>query len=180
MRPMPAWRAPVAFGPAQRCSRVAAGFDVVRAGAGLRRRAAAGMRQRGYTLLEIVVAFAVLGLALSLLLGTLSGGVRQVRWSADSARAALHAQSLLDAIGVGEVPPPGRSDGQFEDGRYRWVLDVAPYQDPERLPGPLADPFAPRLLALQLRVEWGQGGPRERLQLQTLRLLQPDPAGGAR
>ncbi|HHW4672726.1 MAG TPA: prepilin-type N-terminal cleavage/methylation domain-containing protein, partial [Xylella fastidiosa subsp. pauca] len=35
--------------------------------------------QRGYSLLEVIVAFAILALALSLLLGTLTGGTRQVR-----------------------------------------------------------------------------------------------------
>lgn len=133
--------------------------------------------QRGYSLLEIVVAFGVLAAALSLLLGALAGGTRQVRWAADSGRAALHAQSLLDEVGVGEVLAPGRRDGEFAGGRYRWVLDVAPYADTDRPPAPPGDPFAPRLLQLRLQVTWGEGGPREQLQLHTLRLVQPDPAG---
>src|SRR5690606_27083210 len=64
-------------------------------------------RGRGYTLIEVLVAFAVLALALTLLLGTLSGATRQVRWSADAGRAALHAQSLVAQAGVGEVLAPG-------------------------------------------------------------------------
>ncbi len=134
-------------------------------------------RQRGYTLLEIIVAFAVLGLALTLLLGILSGGTRQVRWSADSARAALHAQSLLDVVGVGEVLAPGRRDGNFEDGRYAWELEIEPYLDRARVPGQPVDRFAPQLLRLSLLVRWGEGGARERLQVESLRLVQPDPSG---
>lgn len=141
------------------------------------RRARPASRQRGYSLLEVIVAFGVLGVALSLLLGTLSGGTRQVRWAADSGRAVLHAQSLLDEVGVGEVLVPGRRDGEFEQGRFRWELEVAPYVDPDRLPVQPADPYAPQLLQLRLRVSWGDGGPRERLQLDTLRLVQPDPSG---
>ncbi len=133
--------------------------------------------QRGYTLLEIIVAFAVLGLALTLLLGTLSGSTRQVRWAADSGRAALHAQSLLDETGVGEVLKPGRRVGEFEDGRYRWALEVAPYVDRSRPPPRTVDAFAPQLMQLRLTVTWGEGGPRERLQLQSLRLVQPDMSG---
>ena len=141
-------------------------------------RFATGRRsQRGYTLLEIIVAFAVLGLALTLLLGTLSGSTRQVRWAADSGRAALHAQSLLDETGVGEVLKPGRRAGEFEGGRYRWVLDVAPHVDRSRPPPRTVDAFAPQLLQLRLTVLWGEGGPRERLQLQSLRLVQPDMSG---
>src|SRR5690606_18779110 len=84
-------------------------------------------RQRGYTLIEVIVAFAVLGTALMLLLGTLSNGTRQVRWAADSGRAALHAQSLLDGLGIDRPVVPGRSSGAFEDGRYHWALEIAPY-----------------------------------------------------
>ena len=78
----------------------------------------------------MIVAFAVLALALTLLLGTLSGAARQVRWADDAGRAALHAQSLLDQLGVGEALQPGQRDGEFEDGRYRWSLEVAPWRDP--------------------------------------------------
>lgn len=159
------------------CKAVGAARRGVGRGDGIARAAASRGSQRGYTLLEIIVAFAVFGLALTLLLGILSGGVGQVRWSADSARAALHAQSLLDVVGVGEVLMPGRREGGFEDGRYRWVLDVDPYLDRARVPGQPVDPFAPQLLQLSLQVQWGEGGPRERLQLESLRLVQPDPSG---
>lgn len=137
-------------------------------------------RQRGFTLLEVIVAFAVLALALVLLLGTLSGSAREVRLSADAGRAALHAQSLLDQVGVGEALRPGVRDGEFEDGRYRWNLRIDPYVDPSRRAPDTIDPAAARLLLLALDVEWGDGGPRQRLQLQTLRLAQPDALGGQR
>lgn len=138
-----------------------------------------GSRERGYTLIEVLVAFAVLALALTLLLGTLSGATRQVRWSADAGRAALHAQSLLAQTGVGEALQPGRRDGEFEDGRYRWVLEVAPYADPLRPPQPTSDPFSPQLLQLRLRVEWGDGGRGKDILVDSLRLVQPDAAQGA-
>jgi len=131
---------------------------------------------RGYTLIEVIVAFAVLALALTLLLGTLSGAARQVRWADQAGRAALHAQSLLDQTGVGEVLAPGHREGEFEDGRYHWTLDVAPYQDPGRPPPALLDPGAPKLLQLSLRVQWGEEA-RDRLDLQSLRLVTPGAAG---
>lgn len=140
--------------------------------------AAPGGRQRGYTLLEVVVAFSILAVALTVLLGALSGGTRQVRWSADAGRAALLAQSLLDQTGVGEVLQPGRNEGDFEDGRYRWSLEVEPYVDRDRPPSPVVDAGGPQLLRLQLTVTWGEGGPRDRLQLSTLRLVQPGVEGG--
>jgi len=150
-----------------------------RRGDGIVVAAPGGSRQRGFTLIEVIIAFALLALALTLLLGTLSGSAREVRWSTDAGRAALHAQSLLDQVGVGEALRPGARDGEFEDGRYRWNLQIEPYADPSQRNLATIDPAAPRLLRLALTMEWGEGGPRQRLELQTLRLAQPDATQGA-
>ena len=131
---------------------------------------------RGYTLIEVIVAFAVLALGLTLLLGTLSGSTRQIRWSNDAGRAALHAQSLLDQVGVGEVLQPGHREGELEDGRYRWALDVQRYQRARAAQQPF-DIAEPQLMLLTLTVRWGEA-PRERLRLQSLRLVAPDPTAG--
>jgi general secretion pathway protein I len=130
----------------------------------------------GFTLIEVIVAFALLALALTVLLGTMANASRQVRWSADAGRAAMHAQSLLAEVGVGEALAPGVREGEFEGGRYRWRLQVAPWQDPELAPGPLTDLSAPQMQELELSMQWGDG-PGERLQLRSLRLVRPDPTG---
>jgi general secretion pathway protein I len=134
--------------------------------------------QAGYTLIEIIVAFAILALGLTLLLGTLSGATRQVRQAGDAGRAGLHAQSLLAEFG--ELPEPGTRGGELEDGRYRWRLEVEPWTDPAPRGGRVRiDPAAARLLRLRLQVEWGEGGPAQRVQLSSLRLASPRPEGAA-
>lgn len=130
-------------------------------------------RQRGYSLIEVIVAFALLAAGLSLLLGTLSGSAKQVRWSGDAGRAALHAQSLLDQVGVGEQLKPGQREGDFDDGRYRWSMRISPWTDPALPASKLATPGAMRLMELELAVEWGEGQPGQRLELKTLRLAPP-------
>ena len=133
----------------------------------------------GFTLIEIIIAFGVLALGLTLLLGTLSGASRQLRQAGDAGQAALHAQSLLDER-AGTLLQPGREAGTFEDGRYRWQLAVTPWRDPQpRATGAPEDPFAARLLHVQLDVRWGDGGPQQRLRLTSLRLALPPPAGSA-
>jgi general secretion pathway protein I len=130
-------------------------------------------RQRGFTLIEVIIAFALLALALTLLLGSLSGAARQIRTAEDSGRATLHAQSLLAQQGVGQTLQPGRTQGTFEKGRYRWEMEVAPYVDPLRTRVPQASSAAPRLLQLQLDVEWGEA-PGQRLRWHALRLAPGD------
>ena len=127
-------------------------------GDGIVARTSGRARQRGYTLIEIIVAFAILALGLTLLLGTLSGATRQVRAAGDAGRAALHAQSLLDEFGT--LPQPQHREGELEQGRYHWQLDVTPWQDPspQQAATPV-DPNAARLLHVRLRVAWGDGGP---------------------
>ncbi|WP_240097413.1 type II secretion system protein XpsI [Thermomonas flagellata] len=131
-------------------------------------------RVAGFTLIEILAAFALLALGLTLLLGTLSGGTRQVRQAGDAGRAALHAQSLLDDVAL--LPQPGVQQGTLEDGRYHWRLEVAPWADPGGGGAP-RDPNAARLLRLRLTVDWGERGPEQQLQVDTLRLVQPRPGG---
>ena len=77
----------------------------------------ARVAQRGFTLIEVIVAFGILALALTLLLGTLSGAAKQVHWSDQAGRAALHAQSLMAQTGVAQTLHAGQVIGQHERGR---------------------------------------------------------------
>ncbi len=128
---------------------------------------------RGFTLIEVVVAFALLAFALTLLLGAMTRATTQVRNAEHAGRAALHAQSLLHQVGIGEPLVPGTREGVLEDGRYRWTLQVAEWQDPDPVAAAhaatLRDLRAPRLLELELVVAWGDGGERERLAVRSLR-----------
>ena len=130
-------------------------------------------RQRGFTLIEVIIAFALLALALTLLLGSMSGAAKQIRHADDAGRATLHAQSMLTQLGVGVALQPGRSDGELEDGRYRWSLVVTPYVDPLKPAAAALDSSAPRLLHVDLTIGWGDAG-GEQLHWQSLRLAPAD------
>ena len=145
----------------------------------LRRTSPASRGQRGYTLIEVVVAFALLAFAMTLLLGSLTNATKQVRAASDFGRAALHAQSLLDQAGVGEALEVGQRDGEIEGGRYRWEMNVAPFRDPSAPPRQPQVLGAPQLLQLELIMRWGKGGPRETLRLQSLRLMTPTDINAA-
>lgn len=127
-------------------------------------------RQRGFTLLEVVVAFALLAAGVGILIGILSGGVRQVRDAQAASEAALYAQSLLDGVlAAGEVEP-GLSRGDFDDGRYRWALRIEEFAEPddEAYAVPDDEPGHVRLHRLVLEVQWDDGAPGRRLRLATL------------
>lgn len=145
-------------------------------------------RQRGFSLLEVMLAFGVLAVALGLLLGMLSRGLGQVTQAQGETEASLHAQSLLDALGTIESLEVGARDGEFAQGRYRWRLEVSPAEDPAPAPPP-ADGSPPpqpvatgaeaQLYRVALDVEWGAATPAQQLRFETLRLrAPPGPDGG--
>jgi general secretion pathway protein I len=145
--------------------------------------------QRGFTLLEVMVAFVILAAALGLLLGMLSRGLRQVGQAQAETEASLQAQSLLDTVGTIEPIEPGTSTGEFGQGRYRWRMQVSEGADPAPPPppadgAPAPEPapalVAPLLYRVALDVEWGSER-AQRLHFDTLRLRAPPAAqdGGA-
>jgi general secretion pathway protein I len=94
-----------------------------------------------------------------------------VRGSSDAARAALYAQSLLAQVGTGEAIVAGQRDGEFEEGRYRWQLRIAPWRDRSMAAAKQqVDPNAARLFEITLAMQWGDAGPGKQLQLRSLRM----------
>jgi general secretion pathway protein I len=141
--------------------------------------------QRGYTLLEVLVAFALLAIGLGLLLAILSGGVHAVANASDSTQATLYAESVLDTLGADQRLQPGRSTGNYENGRFRWTLDITPFKPPVAAPVALArddpnniDPnlqnFVDNVMyRVVLQMQWGARGPGQTLRVETLRAYSP-------
>lgn len=139
----------------------------------LRHRIPNRRRQRGYSLIEIVAAFVVLALGMSLAMQSVAGSVRQARIAAERTEAALLAQSLLDAAGVGERLQEGETEGNWDD-RYDWTLRVEPLLLEEFDQGGGISSVPAELMRLELDVRWGQDG-RRSARFVTLRALTPDP-----
>jgi type II secretory pathway pseudopilin PulG len=94
---------------------------------------AASPASRGFVLLEALVALAVLGLALAVLMPAGIGAVRQLREAEALGRANLAAQSLMAGVGVAEETPlrPGITSGRLGDGTA-WRIEVRALPAPSR------------------------------------------------
>lgn len=129
---------------------------------------------RGYTLIEVLVAFMIMAMALTVLFRIFSGGVRNVAVSADYARAVLIAESQLAAAGIDESLYAGDTSG-VEGDTFTWTRSVTPY-----LPSPGYSSPVQGLRAwhVTVTVEWPHGDGRRSFDLSTVRLSYPE--GGAR
>jgi general secretion pathway protein I len=140
-------------------------------------------RSRGFSLIEVLVAFALLAGGLGLLIAILSGGMNQVRWAQTHSEAVQVARTALDTLGTIDPLQPGRFSGEAVEGRYQWDLLVEPWDEaPPGAPAPfdqVEDAVAAfEVYRVELELRWDGGGPRERLRMSTLRSVSVD-AGAA-
>jgi general secretion pathway protein I len=94
------------------------------------RRGGATRRQRGFSLLEVLVAFVILSLVATALFRLFSGALVNVSAADDYSRAVLVAESVLAEAGAVEPLVEATSAGTADDGRISWNATVAPYAAP--------------------------------------------------
>ena len=123
----------------------------------------------GFTLLEVLVALALAGLALVGLFRAGSGGLFAVDTAARAEEAVQRAQSHLAAIGRNSGLIEGESSGD-DGGGYRWTLRVRPLMQ-RQSPGPDGvTSVATTLFNVEVAISWpGHTGERA-VVLRTMRL----------
>lgn len=127
-------------------------------------------RQRGFTLIEVVVAFVMLTLVLMTSIEIFTSGFRRAADLEDYSRAIVLAQSHLAAAGVEESFKEGERRGETEDRRFQWAVAIT--RSDEGGPEPGQPPqSAYQLFRVDVRVDWrgGDGRPHS-ISLATLGL----------
>ena len=118
-------------------------------------------RSRGFTLLELLLAFVVFALGFATVLEILSGSMRNTVRARHYTEAALTAQSLMDQVGL-EMPLVEGFIANGESGEYEWELDIYNYANSgENMHSvELAELTSIELLQVDLLISWGTP-PRE-------------------
>jgi prepilin-type N-terminal cleavage/methylation domain-containing protein len=135
-------------------------------------------RPQGFTLIEVVVALLIFGLAFAVVARIIQTGVLQSGRAEALNAATLLARSQLARIGADVPVAAGELDGDAGDG-FRWRIVIRPAQlGDERSDQAEGSDRPPEVLPYQVEVTvaWGAGEPAEALTLTSLRLAAPEPA----
>ena len=140
-------------------------------------------RTGGFTLIEVLIALAVAGLALAAMAGVFGTGAIGHETAADANTALNLAEEKLAGAEAVAAIRPGRTAGSYA-GRFDWRVSVAPYNDPDDPTAALAPAVNPlpsqsaaglRLYRIEATVAWRDGRRQRQLAVSTLRLLPAAP-----
>lgn len=124
----------------------------------------------GLTLVEVLLAVALLGTGVSILLVSVQRGLAVARRAVqlETARRLFTAIELNDPVDWSQVPPDPRTEGDFDPpfSDYRWEREIEPYGDPD-LP----------LYVVTTRIRWS--GTREGAETFVSLRFVDDESGGA-
>ena len=120
---------------------------------------------RGFSLLEVIVALLIMAGGFLAVVNLFSGSVRSVNLSSQYLKAVTLANSKMNELEIENFFVDDKS-GRFENEEsYRWELDIEPYDSS------LNDESSGiQLQKILLKVFWNDNGKPRKLEIATLRL----------
>ena len=130
----------------------------------------------GFSLLEVLVALVITGLALAAIAGVFSDGLLGHQASDEIATALTLAEEKIAIAGAAQLLRPETTSGEF-GGRFRWQLTIDRYDDrPDNGAAGVDRPGSSlQLYRIEAGVAWREGLRQRRLALATLRLGPAPP-----
>ena len=125
-------------------------------------------RRGGFTLLEIIVAMAIVGLGVVTLLQIFSLGLRLGARSSVETESMAYGRLVMDEILARRNIDEGASQGNFQD-RGRWQLLIQNVNDPERT---LSLGAGWELKRVSVAMHLRDAGKEREVELMTLRLVR--------
>ncbi len=121
---------------------------------------------KGFTLLEVVIAMAMLGAGIAALLALFSGSLRLAGGSRDMSAAAVYASQRLEEALLSPDPAEGEEKGPFGE-KYRWITRTT-----FPPPGEQEGLFLP--VRIEVIVTWGDSGEEHSVALAATRWVRKE------
>jgi general secretion pathway protein I len=133
------------------------------------------VENQGFTLLEVLVAMAILGIGLIVIIELFSGGLRLGRTSEEYTKAVGYARMKLEEISLAKSLEEGIEEGEF-DREYRWQVEV---KKVDLLPPGRETSYQPPVALYWVRIEvlWKSGTRERTTALESYRLLKAEESG---
>jgi len=133
---------------------------------------------RGFSLIEVLVAFVILSLVATALFRLFSASLNNASAAEDYSRAVLYAESRLEAAAAQQPLKEASDRGSDEGGRLTWESRVEPYVikdiDPDL--DRASEALASRLYRISVDVKFtGTDGRPRTFSLATLRMGPRSP-----
>jgi general secretion pathway protein I len=126
--------------------------------------------ERGFTLLEVLIAFVIAALALGLLFRAVSGGLLSVETAGKYQEAVSRARSHMAAIGGDAALAPSDNSGD-DGGGYRWHLQITQEaRGQAAASGPVAGLPPAALYAVVVSISWHDAGKDREFVLRSERM----------
>jgi len=130
---------------------------------------------QGFTLLEVLVAMAILGIGLVVIIELFSGGLRLGRTSEEYTKAVGYARMKLEEISMAKRLEEGIEEGEF-DREYRWQVEV---KKVDLLPPGRETSYQPPVALYWVRIDvlWKSGTRERTTALESYRVLKAEESG---
>jgi len=155
------------------------GFGIWARNSAIRIPQSAFRNARGFTLLEIMVALAILATGIVTVLELFGGSLRLGSKASQRTQAVIYAQNVMDRVLAKERLEDGEDSGEFPGG-YRWQAQVQevhpPEEDTKRLQSnrqQATDFF--HLKEIEVGVFWSEGVGQQSYLLRSLRTQTDQP-----
>jgi general secretion pathway protein I len=127
-------------------------------------------KNRGFTLIEVVVALAILGVGLTVIIELFSGGLRLGRASKEYTKAVNYAQMKMEEISLKQQVEEGVEEGKFDD-TFRWEIGV---KKVDILPVEKDRDFKPPAEFFQVKVNviWKSGSKERSTTIESYKMIK--------
>ena len=124
-------------------------------------------RPRGFTLIEVLVAAAILGITATALFGLFSKSLFNLRKIEDLHRYELAAQDVMNRVLLlSSLPAEAQAEGALDNGAH-WLVSVQPW-----VPSAVADKPQEAILRIGVVVTWPGRSSRRTIEVEALKVAK--------